>query len=246
MPDQAVASNVAFPFAYLQEPPFCFTTAGSVGGCDVEVARYVVEALHLGSFEPIEASFVELLPGLAQGRWQITTGLFVTEARRRIVRFSRPIWALHDGLMVAAGNAKGISGYRSLGADPSARLAVIAGQVQHETALALGMPPARIAVFDTQEEAAQAVGCGEVDAYASVAAAHRGYLGLNRSAMLEIVDVPPEEKAAEYGAFAFSGAAGRLCGAVDEVLADYLGAPVHRTLMRGYGFTDDEIDKVAG
>ena len=168
-------SNEAFRFAFLQEPPFCFSTAdGLVGGCDVELARHVVEELGLGRFEPIEARFAELLPGLADRRWQMTTGLFITQVRRRSVRFSWPIWALHDGLMVAAGNPKDLNGYRSLAADPSARLAVIAGQVQHETALALGVPSGRIAVFSTQEEAAQAVGRGEVDAYASVAAAHRG------------------------------------------------------------------------
>ena len=247
MPHAPSAANAAFRFTYLQEPPFCFTTAdGTVAGCDVELARHVVGELGLGQFQPIEANFAELLPGLAQGRWQMTTGLFVTEERRRSVRFSRPIWALHDGLMVAAGNPRGLSGYRSLSAHPSARLAVIAGQVQHETALALGVPPARIALFGTQEEAALGVANGEADAYASVAAAHRGYIDRVGARGLDVVDVPVEEKAPAFGAFAFAIEAEAMRQAVDGVLADYLGTPAHRECMRRYGFTAAEVDRIAG
>ena len=240
-------SKEAFRFAYLQEPPFCFTAAdGLVGGCDVELARHVVEELGLGRFEPIEANFAELLPGLADRRWQMTTGLFITQARRRSVRFSRPIWALHDGLMVVAGNPKDLNGYRSLAADPSARLAVIAGQVQHETALALGVPSGRIAVFSTQEEAAQAVGRGEVDAYASVAAAHRGYIDRQLSRTLDVVDVPVGEREPALGAFAFAIEADAIRQAVDTVLEGFLGSPAHRQGMQRYGFGTAEVDRVAG
>jgi len=240
-------SNATFRFAYLHEPPFCFTAAdGLVGGCDVELARHVVGELGLGWFEPVEARFAELLPGLADRRWQMTTGLFITPARRRTVRFSRPIWALHDGLMVAAGNPKGLNGYRSLAADPSARLAVIAGQVQHETALASGVPSVRIAVFDTQEEAAQAVARGEVDAYASVAVAHRGYIDRQRSRTLDVVDVSVGEKEPAFGAFAFAIGADAIRQAVDAALEGFLGSSAHRQCMLRYGFGTTEVDRVAG
>ena len=101
-------------FAYLIEPPFNFQDeTGAVRGHDVEIARHVFEQLGEG-FEPIETEFARLLPGLEEGRWQMTTGLFATDDRRSYALFTRPIWALPDGLLVAKGNPRGLTGYRSV------------------------------------------------------------------------------------------------------------------------------------
>ncbi|TIO72004.1 MAG: transporter substrate-binding domain-containing protein, partial [Mesorhizobium sp.] len=89
-------------FAFLQEPPFCFTDAsGKVGGCDAMLAEKIFAMSETTAFTPVETDFAELLPGLADGRWDMTTGLFISEERSKLVDFSRPIWSLPDGLMVA-------------------------------------------------------------------------------------------------------------------------------------------------
>ena len=182
-------------FAFLQEPPFCFTDeAGKVLGCDVELAQMICNELGIADFQPVEAEFAELLPGLNADRWTMTTGLFVSAERERLVDFTRPIWSLSDGLLVRKGNPRGIVGYRSIAADPEARLGVITDQIQHQTALENGVPPERITLFATQAEAAEAVAGGAVDAYASVAMAHRGYLARWPDAPLEVSDVPAAEK----------------------------------------------------
>jgi polar amino acid transport system substrate-binding protein len=234
-----------FRFAYLIEPPFCYRTAdGAVAGCDVEVARYVSQVLGVASFTPVETAFAELLPGLADGRWDMTTGLFVTAERRWIAAFSRPIWALGDGLLVPAGNPAQVHGYRSLAAS-KLRLAVVAGQVQEETARALGVPDDRIRRFTTYPEAARAVVDGEADAYASVAAAHRGYLRERPDPLLSVVEIAEAEKAAEIGAFAFARSATALRDKVDEELGRFLGSPGHIALMAGYGFSAAEVERIA-
>ena len=234
-----------FRFAYLIEPPFCYRAAdGAVAGCDVEVARHVSRVLGVASFTAVETAFAELLPGLAGGRWDMTTGLFVTEARQRIAAFSRPIWALGDGLLVPAGNPARVSGYRSLAAS-KLRLAVVAGQVQEETARALGVPDNRIRRFATYPEAARAVADGEADAYASVAAAHRGFLRERPDLLLSVIEIADAEKAAEIGAFAFAGSATALRNRVDEELGRYLGSPGHVALMRRYFFSAADVERIA-
>jgi ABC-type amino acid transport substrate-binding protein len=131
-------------FAFLEEPPFCFTdAAGAVSGCDVELASAVCDRLGL-PFEPVEGEFADLLPGLADGLWTMTTGLFVSGDRKRLAGFSRPIRALADGLLVAEGNPLGLAGYRSIAEDHAALLAVITDQVQGQTALENGVPADRI------------------------------------------------------------------------------------------------------
>lgn len=233
-------------FAYLIEPPFCFRAPdNTVTGCDVDLARHVLGALGIPSFIPVETQFADLVQGLADGRWGMTTGMFVTDERRKHAAFSRPIWALPDGLLVTAGNPLAISGYASI-AKGRAVLSVIKDQVQHETALHLGVPEERIRLFDTYAEAAGAVRQGTVDAYASVARAHRGYLERSPDAPFAVVDVPTREKPPEFGAFAFASANGGLRDAVDAELMTYLGSPGHRRMMARFGFTQAEVDLVAG
>ena len=235
-----------FRFAFLIEPPFCYRAAdGTVTGCDVEVARHVALALGYASFIPVETEFADLLPGLADGRWHMTTGMFVTPERAGRAAFCRPVWALPDGLLVVGGNPRGIAGYNSLARDASLRLAVVQDQMQHRTALDLGVPEARIRVFANYPEAAAAVTSGAVDAYASVAMAHAGYLAEHPALALAVVEVPASEKAAAPGAFAVEKSETGFRDAIDTVLTAFLGSPEHRALMARFGFTDAEVDRIS-
>ena len=233
-------------FAYLIEPPFnSKCDDGTVTGCEVELARVVFDAIAAGPFEPVETEFAELLPGVAEGRWRMTTGLFATEERRQIAAFSRPVWALPDGLLTAAGNPLGLSGYKSIAASRASRLAVIRDQFQHRSAVEFGVPENRILIFETYTEACHAVRDGKVDAYASVARAHTGFLEQHRDLDMEVIVVPDSEKKPAFGSIAFSKQDDELRQQVDAVLADYLGSPEHRRMMAGFGFSDAEIDLVA-
>ncbi|WP_245436941.1 transporter substrate-binding domain-containing protein [Mesorhizobium helmanticense] len=232
-------------FAFLQEPPFCFTDAsGEVAGCDTELARKICQVLGLKAFSPVETEFARLLPGLASGDWDMTTGLFISDERKRAVDFTRPIWVLQDGLLVAKGNPREFWGYRSVARDATALIGVITGQVQHQTALQNGIAPERIRIFATQAGAADAVAAGAVHAYASVAMAHRGYLANRPDAPLEVVDVPADEKQPAAGAFALAKDNAILRQRIDSCLGDLLGSAWHREMMRGYGFSGADVDRL--
>lgn len=230
-------------FAFLQEPPFCFTDAsGVLGGCDAMLADKVCQLLELESFSPIETEFAELLPGLASGRWDMTTGLFITDERLKLVDFTRPIWMLPDGLLVAKNNPRAFHGYRSVAEDGAALIGVISGQVQHQTALQNNVPSERIRIFATQAEAADAVAAGVVHAYASVAMAHRGYLGRHPEADLAVINVPAEEKQPAAGAFALAKGNAALLQRIDSCLGHLLGSTWHREMMGECGFSGSDID----
>ncbi|MEZ2332300.1 transporter substrate-binding domain-containing protein [Mesorhizobium sp. RCC_202] len=232
-------------FAFLQEPPFCLTNAsGRLGGCDAVLAEKICQMLELADFSSIETEFGELLPGLVDGRWDMTTGLFISEERSQLVDFTRPIWSLPDGLMVAKGNPFDLDGYRALARQQSAVLGVISGQIQHRTAMQNGVPPERIRAFATQAEAAEAVATSTVQAYASVAMAHRGYVARRPGAPLDVVDVPASEKQPAAGAFAISKGNDDLRDRLDQCLGSLLGSPWHRKLMAGFGFAKADIDRL--
>ena len=108
--------------------------------------------------------------------------------------------------------------------------------MQHTTALRLGVAAGQIQIFGTCAEAAAAVAAGTIDAQASVAIAHRGYLAQNPALALAAVEVPDGEKPAEQGAFAFAKSQAALRDLVDGVLAGFLGSADHRALVARFGF----------
>jgi polar amino acid transport system substrate-binding protein len=232
-------------FAYLDEPPFCAPGSGGPVGCDVEVAFAVLMAIGVERIETRLVTFADLLPGVARGDWQINTPLFVTDERQRRVDFSRPVWALADGLMVRAGNPHGFDSYGSLASDSRARLVVVADQVQEQRALAAGMSVQRILRVATQPEAVAAVLDGRADAYASVTMAHRGSLRTSPDARLAVVDFAEHGAPAAIGAYSFAKSDAALCTAFDDALGRYLGGPEHRGIMKRYGFSDADIDRIA-
>ncbi|KMW59883.1 Extracellular solute-binding protein, family 3 [Candidatus Rhodobacter oscarellae] len=175
----------------------------------------------------------------------MTTGLFGTDERRKSARFSRPIWALPDGLLVAKSNPLGLSGYQSVADNPNARLAVIRDQFQHRSAVEFGVDENRIMIFETYKEAAKAVREGRADAYASVGMAHTGFIVQNAEWPIELILVPPNEKPPAFGSFAFWLEETELLREVDAVLSQYLGTEAHRKMVGKFGFSDQEVDLVA-
>lgn len=234
-------------FAFLIEPPFNFRDPdGSIRGCDVDLARHVCAALGADRFDPVETEFAALLPGLARGDWRMTTGLFATEERRETASFTRPIWALPDGLLVPRGNPLGLTGYRSVAERAACTLAVVQDQVQHRSALAFGIPPERILIFKTYATAADAVAAGRAGAYASVARAHSGFLELHPGTALDVVTVSPAEKKPAFGSYAVAKSDRAFLATIDRVLESYIGSAAHRAMMAGYGFSDADIDLLIG
>ena len=236
--------------AYLDEPPFCYPRPdGEATGCDIDVARHVLTELGVPHVETRLVTFAELMPGVVTGEWTVNTPLFVTEERAQQVTFSRPVWALADGLLVRATDAGALVSYEALAHDGHVNVGVIAGQIQEPATLAAGVPPARILHYASQGEAVTALRQGQIDAYPSVAAAHRGYLQQHPNPDLVIVDLLSaasggEGSIAAVGAYSFAPTSSRLRDAFDQVLAAFLGSSQHRAIMRNYGFTNAEIDRV--
>lgn len=231
--------------AYLIEPPFNYVDdAGVVTGCDVELARFVLGQLGIDNVEFVETEFSQLLPGLARNEWHMTTGLFSSPDRERAALFSRPIWALPDGLLVRVEDAARLVGYRSIAHVNDLKLAVVQDQVQQVTALELGVASGQFRVFETYADAARAVQDGMVSAFASVARAHEGFLRTSGAQGLAVLIVPPHEKVPAFGCFTFARGAAELRASVDRVLNKLIGSTEHRQMAKAFGFTDADVDRV--
>ncbi len=233
-------------FAYVEEPPFAMQAGEGATGSDVELARLVLGRMGIKAVKTVKVEFADLLPGVAAGRWTMNTGLFISPERCRIVAFSDPIWALSDGMIVRAGNPRGINSYASIAADPQTRLGVVRATVQLDAGRQEGIPPQRIGEFGTQEDALSALLEGRIDAFSATALGQRAILAKLNTTELELAPdfVPPEDKrgsAAGYGAFSFAKSNWAFVDRFNLALAGYLGTDEHRTKMTAYGLSDAEI-----
>lgn len=233
--------------AYIEEPPFGWTEADRIAtGADIDLAHVVLRAIGATRIEHCLTTFSELLPGVDAGRWDMNVPLFVTPERTRLVAFSVPVWAIADGFLVRAGNPKALDSYESLAKRGDARLGIIAGQVQHDSAKASGVRESQIVIFQHQADAVEAVRSGMIDAYASTALGNRILADRIASSVLEAVEHKPgangKRQRPPFGAFSFNRKNSDLLGAVNAQLRSYLGSPDHRARMARFGLTSNEID----
>ena len=238
------ASQTPIVFAYIDEPPFVSPGDGAwPDGFDAAVAARVLKAMGIGDATARLVTFAQLLDGVAAGEWNFNTPLFISDERKKLVRFSQPVWGLADGLMMRSADAGKFATYEQVAAAEGARLGVVAGQVQAETARRAGIPDARIVRFATPEETVAALRADAIAAYASVAMAHRGYLERNPDPGLAYSNLMAREfvglagSAPALGAFSFAQGANPFANSFDKALSDFLDSPDHRALALSYGFT---------
>jgi polar amino acid transport system substrate-binding protein len=167
----------------------------------------------------------------------------VTPERAQHVAFSMPVWALGDGFLVHPGNAKALTSYEALAARGDARLGIIAGQLQAESARAAGVADDQLFVFRNQPEAIAALVAGEIDAFAATAIGNRAAADGN-PAVEAVAHALDQGAKVPVGAFSFAKGNRDLLRAVNEQLRHYLGTADHRHRMAKYGVTRTEIDAV--
>jgi polar amino acid transport system substrate-binding protein len=231
--------------AYIEEPPFYWTAEDqSATGADIELADVALRAIGVTSIEHHLTSFEELLPGVQEGRWDMNVPIFVTAERAERVAFSVPVWSLGDGLLLRHGNPKVLTSYGAVAARDDARLGIVAGTIQLDTARSAGVSDGQILAFRDQSHAVDALIAGKIDAYASTAIGNRVLAGAHQE--LEAVALErSKENGAPLGAFSFNKSNHGLLQAVNEQLRKYLGSADHRARMAKYGLTQTELDSVA-
>ena len=230
--------------AYLDEPPFFAPTVGGDPiGCDIELTRTVLGRLGVEQIDFVLTTFGELIPGLLGERWHVNTPIFITAERAELVDFSLPVWAANDGFIVDASDGRDFSSYQAIAADDSIRLAVVSGQVQHQTATNAGVPAVRIVECTDQDEAVRAVLDRRVDAAVSTAPGNAAYV--RRAADPRLVALPESSAgrlhAVPLGAFSFHKRMRELTSAFDDVLLQYLGSAHHVEMMRRYDFSPEDL-----
>lgn len=228
------------------ERPFGYTdSSGRATGEGPEVARAVVDGLGGRGLVAVQLPFDELIGGLRDGQFDlIAVGMAITPRRCQQVGFSRPDFVAATGLLVPAGNPRGLAtlpGVRNTGS----RLGVIEGSAEQEYALAAGIPDTLITTFDGQSTLFRAVADGTVEVAALTRISLLDEVRRNVATNVEVTrgffPVVDGRPALGAGAFAFRPEDIEFRTAFDRGLTELQESGRWLELTAPFGFTADNL-----
>lgn len=230
---------------YAVEPPYAFLRPdGTVTGESPGVALAVATRLEL-RVEWVQTTFDRLIDELQEERFDIiAAGMFVTEARARRVRFTRPTVMVRPGWLTAAGNPRRLADYTDVAKQAGVRVVVIAGSVEEDSMRRAGLPAASLIHVPDAASGESVVRQGLADALALSLPSVR-LMARKSLEQLEAVPAGRGNKGAANVALAVRSDAAELQRAIDGVLASYVGSDEHVGMISAFGFNRDDLPGAA-
>jgi polar amino acid transport system substrate-binding protein len=156
-----VTNSHAIVLGFYNEPPHNWLefTGGGYKGMDYELAAAILGKLGVTQIDQIAVDWSGLIPGLQAGRWDmLAVGMSITEERAKQVAFATPIYQYGSGLIVPAGNPKGIKGLSQF---PGAKLGAILGSTDADLIVA---QKGELVAFKSHPEMISGLKAGRMDA----------------------------------------------------------------------------------
>ena len=246
------AGKISVGFA--NEAPYGHMTAdGVLTGEAPEVARVVFSSLGEVELEAVLTEFGSLIPGLKAGRFDmISAGMYILPKRCKEIDFSNPTLGLGQGMVVAAGNPKGIHSFVDIANNPDATIVVVAGGVERDYARKSGIADDQVLVVPDFPTATASIQTGRGDALALTALSAQNLIDTANDPSIErarpFTDPVIDGKVARgYSGYGFRKEDSELRDFFNQELAKFIGTPEHLALIGPFGFTESELpgDKTA-
>lgn len=239
---ERVRANGIVRIGYAVEPPLAWRTPdGRVTGESPEVARHVFRALGVDSVEWVWTPFRNLMLELRSGRVDvIAAGTYITEARAREVRFTRPTLRVPTALLVRSRDTSQIRSIEDL-RRRKGTLAVMAGAVEQQLAAHEGLSAAHVLIVPDPPTGLAAVRSGRADALAlSLVSLQAMRRQAKDSLALAIVPIaapgtPTDLMGTGYPALAVRLEDTELAALLDRQLGLWLGTDDHLRTIAPFG-----------
>jgi polar amino acid transport system substrate-binding protein len=232
----AVANEI--PYGYVDPN-------GEALGAGPDAAKAIVEKLGIANIEWVTTGFSSLIPGLKADRFDMVAAeMAILPDRCGEVLFSEPNTSYGEGLLVAAGNPKGITSYADFADKPELTVAVMAGADQLEMMQKLGVDESRMVMISANADAISIVSTGRADAYAATSLTAGGLAAGSDRVEVASGFVDPVIDGAgirSWGGFTFSSGNDDLRDAVNVALAELKGTPEWEAILTGYGFSEADV-----
>ncbi|MBB3309691.1 polar amino acid transport system substrate-binding protein [Rhizobium sp. BK196] len=234
--------------AVANEIPYGFMDpSGAAKGAGPDVATAVLGKLGISAdnIQWVVTNFSSLIPGLQANRFDMTASeMAIRPERCQKVIYSEPNTSYGEGLLVAKGNPKGLSGYSDF-SKGGMKVAIMAGADQLHMMQALGVPEANIVTIAANSDAISTVSTGRADAYAATGLTASELAG--KSDKVQIVDkfkdpVVDGKEVRSWGGFNFNSSSTDLRDAFNKELEAFKKTDEWKKILSGYGFTPADIE----
>ena len=149
------------------EPPYTkLNPDGTVTGAEPDVLQAVLTKLGYGEIEGVQVDYDGMIAGLNSGRWDvIAAGLFMNVSRCGSIHYTSPVIVSTESFAVLPGNPKNILSVADLKANPSLKVAAIAGGFHEGFIKAGGVPDDQIVQVKDTVSGVDALKADRVDAF---------------------------------------------------------------------------------
>lgn len=228
---------------YAVEAPYAYIRPDlEVTGESIETARLVARQLGVRSIEWVQVSFLNLIPELLSGRFDvIAAGMFVTPQRRQRVAFSLPSLRVASGLLVRTESLRAGQDVSDWLQHAGGRIATIEGAVEQERLLALGVPASRLVSGTSASNGLDELRQGRADALAlswpTVYAMQQKMGSAFKAYRLQV----PGHPAYDEVAFAFDPTQQALVQVWNQALRGVRGSEAHLRAIRPFGLSASDV-----
>lgn len=235
---------------FAEQEPFIVTGPnGQLTGYEVDLLKAVLTKMGISSqLDAVPTQFGALIPGLQAKRFDIiASDLYIRPDRCKLVAFAEPTHFVNDGLIVPAGNPKGIHSFQDIAKTPSLKLGyLVGGGPIADHALAMGVTKEQLVALPDIASLLAAVKTSRIDAFLNT--------GVTVQSTLKTANDPSIERASPFEQALIDGKAAMGIGTyafrlddqpfVDEFnrqLLTILTSDEAKTIGEPYGFTQEDI-----
>lgn len=230
--------------AYANEAPYGYTENGVLKGEAPTLHGVIFKALGVPELKPTLSDFDGLIPGLQAGKYDVVSaGMAITPERCANALFSEPEFISPTAMMVKKGNPRKLTDLASA-KRAGVTVGVMSGAVEASYAQAAGISADKIKTLQNQQDGADAVKGGRVDAFVLTGISLRWLARTNPTLEVTPTFVPTLDGKPQYspGGAVFQKGDTELRDAFNQQLAKitedkarYVG------LLKPYGFTAAEL-----
>lgn len=232
--------------AIANEVPYAYMDAdGAAKGIAPEVAVAVLKSMGIEDVQWVVTPFGSLIPGLKADRFDMVAAeQNILPERCQQVLFSEPNSSYGDGLLVPAGNPKGIHSYEDIAKNPDLKLAVVNGTSHLTFAEGVGVTEAQLVVIANNADAPATLTGTRADAYAATEATVTSLATKGSGLELATPFTDPVidgKSMRSFGGFAFAQDGGDLVAAFNKGLAAFKSTDDYKKILTTYGVSETSI-----
>jgi polar amino acid transport system substrate-binding protein len=231
-----------------QEPFIVSGPNAQLIGYEADLLKAVLAKFGPSEVKGVPTQFGALIPGLQANRFDvIASDLYIRPDRCKLVAFAEPTHIVNDGIVVRAGNPKGIHGYTDIAKDPSVKVGYLTGGGPiADHALAAGVKQEQLVTLPDVASLFAAVKTGRIDVFLNTAVTVAANLKTANDPALErvlpfaqaIIDGKP---AVGVGSFAFRREDQGFVDTFNTHLLEVLRSGEALRIAQPYGFTAEDI-----